>query len=506
MLATRPVAAQAPAAAEAWRGAVTPLAAGHWAYAALDRLVAAGWIEASRVDGARPLPIGAVAAALESAARAAGDGRGAGTVRRGSTARRAVAPAVAGAADAAGDDATSRALAEFARRAWARFRREFPPTDALASAFSLGYEESVDADGRWRGVVFRPRLVWAPGAPFALHYEPELRHGAAGAGRATTDAGHGRFGFAVRWKRLWLFAGRERLAFETGASGGVTLSDRAPLDGIGIGVVDPIVVPGIGRLHGLVYLSRIGGDGYGEVAGFGAARVSLTPAPWLQLHLNRTTLVARRHGAAELTPRDVLLILVGKHTEFEDQRASVGLRLRTKLGGWALQPYLEWGFEDTAGLEEDPGIVTGIFAAAIPGWPGVSLRYEYTAFGEHALLFPGGEFLSRDWYRHLAGIRDRYVHEDGTPIGHPLGGYGYEHRVEAGMWSDDARLRVLLTAFRRRRSEGNILFDRQPGASIGGALDVRYTAAGGLDLVAAFGAELGLEGWATRRLHLGLRW
>ncbi|HEX6940322.1 MAG TPA: capsule assembly Wzi family protein [Longimicrobiales bacterium] len=504
-VAQRPAAG---AAAPERRGAVTPLPAGHWAYDALDRLVAAGWIDPGRVDGARPLPVDAVAAALEAAAHATGLRAAQRRPAAGAAAQGVAGSGSVGAAPggASVDDATARAMAEFARDALDRFRREFPEAAALTTYARVGYEARSDGGERWRGVVLGQAVAWAPWPSIGLGYAPELRYGAAEGAPAAIDWSHGRFGVAARWKALWLFAGRERLAFETGAGGGVTLSEDAAFDGLGFGLVEPVAVPGLGHARGLVYLSRFRGDAFGDPAGFAAIRLTLTPTPWMQLHLNRTIVFAREHRGAELTPQDMLRILVGKHTLFEDQRASIGLRMRARVGAWALQPYLEWGFEDTAGLDEDPGIVTGVFVPAVPGLAALSLRYEYAAFGEHARLFPGGEFLPRAWYHHVSGIRDRYVDGAGTPIGHPLGGYGYEHRIEAGAWADHARLRVQLGAFRRLRKQGNLLFESRPGASLGGSLDVHYAVADSLELLAAFRAEYGREGWSTSRAYVGVRW
>jgi len=467
-----------------WRGPVTPLPTDHWAYDALDRLAAAGWLEAGRVDGARPLPVAAVGAALEAAARAVlgeafRDGSAGGSGGRARTATGA-----------------------FAIEAWTRFRREFPSVDGPVTSTWLGYEERRDGDEPWHGTVLEARIHWMPVASVGMNYEPELRFAAEGG----VAVDHGRFGVATRVGGLWLFAGRERLAFATGAGGGVTLSDAVALDGIGVGLAEPLVLPVLGPVHGIVYLSRMGGDAFGDAVGFGAMRVSLEPVPWLQLHLNRTLLFARRNRGMEMSARHVLLMLLGKHTAFEDQRASVGVLVTADVAGWPVQPYLEWGFEDTAGLDEDPGIVAGVFLPSIPFAPAMSLRYEYTAFGEHALFLPGADFQPRAWYRHTSGIRERYVDDAGTPIGHPLGGYGYEHRVQAGGWARDARLRVTVSAFHRLRKEGNILYEERPGTSLGATagLELALPAAGMLTV--DFETEHGAAGWASRNVRVGVRW
>lgn len=482
LVPTRPLAAQT-ADEGGWRGPITPLSADHWAYAALDRLAAAGWIEPGRFDGARPMSVAAVGAVLEEAAhraeRAEFDGTGAHPGGR-----------------------PRRAMAAFAREVWARFQQEFPAADDAATSAWLGYEERRDDDEPWRGTVLSPRIHWMPAASVGVSYEPRVRF--SGSDAASVE--HARFGVATRVRSVLLFAGRERLAFETGATGGVTLSDAAALDGVGLRLAEPVTLPFVGPVHGLLYLSRFGEDSLGSTSGFGAFRLALSPAPWLQLHLNRTILVARRIRGMEMSAGDLLLMLVGKHTAFEDQRASVGVRLRTNVAGWPVQPYLEWGFEDTAGVDEDPGIVTGIYLPFVPFAPGVSLRYEYTAFGEHAQLFPGAEFQPRAWYHHASGIRDRYLDDAGTPIGHPLGGYGFEHRVQVGGWVHDARLRLTVEAYRRHREEGNLLYDDRPGTSLGATADLHYALVAGGAVTIGFATEHGAAGWAARNVRVGVRW
>lgn len=485
LLVGRPVQAQHAGAGEA----IAPLYSDHWAYAALERLAAAGWIEPGRIDGARPLPVGVVADALEEAAARASDGG-----------RRDRDP-ISG--DGDGDGGEPAGLARFARMAWERFRREFPTNAPVAGSIRIGYEERSSRDREWRGRVFEPTLVWSPAPWLGLSYAPEFHYGGFAGSEATGNGRLGHLNAATRWNRVWLFAGRGSLSFGTGASGGVTLSDAAIFDGVGIGLVEPLDVSVLGRVNGLVYVSRIGADEFGDASIFGAMRVSLTPAPWIQLHLNRTLLVARKNRGEVLGPEDVLFLLVGKHTLFEDQRASIGVRLRTNIAGWAVQPYLEWGFEDTAGIDEDPGVVVGLFAPAIPLLPEVSLRYEYTAFGEDAQLF--GDFERRNWYRHSTGIRAQYVDIAGTPIGHPLGGYGYEHRVETGVWLDDARVRLDLAAFQRDRKPRNLLYDRRPGKSVGGTVDFVFMPVSGAEVVTTLRAEHGAAGWSTRQLGVALR-
>lgn len=475
--------------------AAAPLETGHWAYDALDRLAAAGVLGAHAPGGMRPLPLAVVADALRVAAEA---------------------------------EAARPVLATFARNALRRLRAEFPGAVAAgdgpdgpggagavdgpggdegplraAGVAASAFAGFVGGDGR-RGAVLEPRLVWAPAAGIALHYSPRFEYGAAPGSSADAAVSHDRFGISARWRALWLFAGRERIDFGLGSGGGIVLSDRVAFDGFGIATHDAVELPWLGPTRAALYLSRIGGDALGERAGFAAMRLSFSPAPWVQLHLSRTMLVARSRGADTISAGDVLLLLVGKHTPFEDQRASVGIRLRAAVGGWPIEPYIEWGFEDTAGLHEDPGIVAGLYAPVVPGAPGLALRYEYAAFGRAARWIPLCCFERRNWYRH-GGVRARYADADGTPIGHPLGGYGLEHRAEARLWLDDARLHLRAAAFLRRRREGNILAAVRPGTSSGAAVDAGYALGGRWIVEGSLWIEAGRDGWSDEAGRLGVR-
>lgn len=469
--------ARAPVAVTPLRASIigtpTPVAADHWVYDVLDRLGAAGLLDGPAADGGRPLSAGVIASALAYAASVAEGG----------------------------------ALAAFAEEAWDRFRAEFPDVEpgrdgASSRALRFRYldrSEPAEPGEVWQGVVLDGRFSWSPAGPVSFLYEPRILTGGP---RDEIVVEHGRAVAAARWRGLWAFVGRERPGFTTGRSGGVVLGGRAPLDGFGIGTEAPVSLPVLGAVRGTAFFSRFEGDGLADQAYFGAMRVSFAPADWVEVHLNRSLLYATEVRGQRPGVRDVLYTLVGKHTLFEDQRASIGLRLRGRVVGLPVQTYVEWGFEDTAGLDDDPGVVAGVYVPAVRGAPALAVRYEFVGFGADAMPYHV-QPKPRSWYRHWA-VRRRYTNDGGILLGHPLGGYGSEHRVEVDGWLTGRGLHFRTVLYRRERLEGNLLHDVFPGRSIGGGLDARLRLHARFALEGRLRQENGDAGWRERTVWFGV--
>ena len=467
------------------RPASVPLAAEHWAYEALERLGAAGLLDGAWLAGERPLSEGSVAAALRAAA--------------------------------ARGRARSSPLARFAAGVLARFAEEYPfadsgPVPPAASRarqqVAFGLRAGSGGPAPERGAVVAGRFDVRLAGRLAVLYEPELRAGGPG-GAALVQRRALVAGRAGAW---WAFAGRERFRWGPGAGGGLVLTDGVAFDGVALGLEDPVRLPGparvLGPLRATLAVSVVGGDTLGPRVVFGAARLAVAPLPALQIGLNRTTIVAgqaadgRRIGVG-----DVARLLVGVHTrpDFDDDRASVDLRVRADVARVPIVAYVELGFEDTAGaITEDPALVSGLYLPVIPGLPGVALRYEYAAFGDDARFCWYCEREPRNWYRH-GHPRAAYASEDGVPYGHPLGGYGREHRVEARAWLWDARLRLGLAVLSRDRGPGNLLYGWRPGASRGAGLEAAYLVTTRARIEAAVEVERGRAGWRERAARVGVR-
>ena len=492
------------------RPATPPIAADHWVYDALDRLHAAGLLDGLWLVGDRPRSEGAIEAALRAAAA------------RGSQQR---AP-----------------LASFARAALDRFLEEFPsprpaspaPTPPPAAAAAADSTPVTAPDSAPRR-TYPGRRQAALGARIASGGHDDGQAGALGGQIALPLGRHLAFlfqpelragsphGLAYRQQRLiltgklgpaWVFAGRERSRLGPATSGGLLLSGTTPFDGLSIGLDSPIRLPGIARHLGpflaTLLVTRIPADSLGAGEFLAAARVAFAPHPRIQLGLNRSALVLAQVDGRNIGLADLLYIAVGKHTDadFENQLASIDLRARVDLRGWPVVVYIELGTEDSAGaFTEDPGLILGLFLPILPGLPAVSLRYEYTAFGPDAFFCVSCDGRARSWYRHRtrSGHRAVYADADGVPFGHPLGGYGHEHLLQARVWPAAARLRLAASLRARNREPLNLLFEQHPGPSRAAALEAAYRLNPHLDLEADAAGEWGSAGWSEHLLWLALR-
>lgn len=460
--------------------ATAPVALEHWGYDALDRLAAAGLSTEGWAAGHRPQSAGAMLAALRAAAkRAAG---------------------------------RSSPLAGFARSSAERFAGEYPHAGGgrpgatsrrqiVVRAGGLG--DAGDREAASVGVD----LSASYGRHVALSYGSTMNVSAD----AAPSVGRPSVTLVGKLGSWWVSAGRQRMAFGPGTDG-LVLSGSAAFDGVMFGTDGAVRLGGIGRwlgpLRATAMVSRLPADTLGAAAWFGAMRLTLAPHPRIRIGLNRTTVIGTEVRGSELTLRDVLSIAAGKHTDpnFEDQRASLDLAVLLGNHSWRLAPYVEWGIEDSAGAHlEDPALSAGAYLPYLPGVPALSLRYEYTAFGESARLCWFCSARTTDWYRH-GTVRSAYVGENGRLIGHRLGGYGHEHRLEADAWLHAHTARIRAVLIRRHREPRNLLYPNRPGDSHGAGVRASFRVTPALTLDADLRYERGEAGWDERAAWLGARY
>src|SRR5690606_34597427 len=111
---------------------------------------------------------------------------------------------------------------------------------------------------------------------------------------------------------------------------------------------------------------------------------------------------------------------------------------------------------------------------------------------------------ARGWYTH-SRVRRAYLNANGDPYGHPLAGYGHEHRLEAHATLLDARLRLAAAVLTREREPDNRLWHVRPGRSHGGFVNASYRVSPRLRVEAGGLLESGERGWREAEARLGLR-
>jgi hypothetical protein len=245
------------------------------------------------------------------------------------------------------------------------------------------------------------------------------------------------------------------------------------------------------------FMSPVGGERHPDEPWLWGARLAFQPHRRLTFAVNRASIFG---GETGVTARRLAGMFVGviRGTTFENQVLS--LEGRWRLPTDALLPataYLEWGADDGAGaLHEMPARVGGILFPALPGLPEVSAGAEYARVEDLCCGHGPWYFNSThpgNWARGTA------------PLGHPLGGQGWEAAAYARADLLASRLRMHVRGFARERSDagldtlggGNLYSPQRTGGSTGFAADAAYRFAPRAELRAAARREAG-DGWSER--------
>ncbi|HEX2207780.1 MAG TPA: capsule assembly Wzi family protein, partial [Longimicrobium sp.] len=435
--------------------------------------------------------------------------------------RGAVLDALEHAAEVAAE--RSPRLARLAEGWVARFREEFPEYGEDADGDALLLSVNGHAAAGYAGE--RGRLSPAVGYgesrrdPDPAPEVSTARVDAAGAVRAGPHAALWALGRwddmgadLARWEAVAqagpvsLSAGKQPVGYGWSEGGGVVLGSVL-VPRVEAQTVRPVRLPGFLRVFGPVaahaFASRVGGTRHPDEPWLWGARVSFQPHRRLSFAVNRASLFG---GDEEVTAEKVLKMLVGaiRGSTFENQVLSFEGRWR--LPTEAALPatlYLEWGADDGAGaLNEMPGQVLGVLFPALPGAPEVAAGAEYARFGE-ACCGHG------PWYFNFSfpGNWARGSH----PLGHPLGGEGWEAAGFARAEVMDARLRVDARGFVRERSDaslqahggGNLYSPARTGRSAGFRAGVAYRPRPHLE-VRATGRHQAGDGWSESALDAAL--
>jgi Capsule assembly protein Wzi len=298
-----------------------------------------------------------------------------------------------------------------------------------------------------------------------------------------------------------LSAGRQPVSYGWGDGGGIVFG--APLmPRVEAQTLRPVRLPGLLRAFGGVTLNtfatHVGGRRHPDEPWLWGARLAFQPHRRLTFAVNRGSLFGGDEAA--ITPGRLAGMFLGViRSRFENQ--VVSFEGRWRLPTDSILPatvYLEWGADDGAGaLDEVPAQVGGIFFPALPGLPEVAAGIEGARFAGVCCGHGPWYFNSThpgNWAR-------------GTwPLGHPLGGEGWEAAAYARAELMDARLRVNLRGYARDRSEeslgfyggGNLYSPDRTGRSTGFRAEGAWRLAPRTELRALLAREAG-DGWSERQ-------
>jgi hypothetical protein len=463
----------------------------HWSADALRRFGSMGLLPSAADPAMAPLTLRHVRASLEHAAATA--------ARMGRSREAELAQAYLSLLHAQADPS-------------ARLVRAWLSAGALAAAGESG-----------AGTGMHPETDWTGAEPLPDFAGPVVIAGLGGhatnrlAGWVTAGYSENRgsvhgAGISAALGPLDVWAGRHRLHYGLGRSGGVVLgAGTGPstdlshrihftFEGVGVHVREPFDFPGFLRTLGPARIEAVLGriPESGDVSKPWVAFGRLTGHPFserITLGVNRGAVFGGND--ASLSARNLFGVIIGLHNDdFENQVFSTVVRLRPPLGGLAVEAFVEWGMDDTAGAVKDvPGIVAGVDLGALPGRPEVGLGVEVTHFAGSCCGNPR-------WFRHWQ-FRDNWA-SDGRLFAHPLGGHGTEGLLHVTL--DLPRQGLLLRArvLTRKRGEENLFNPGREGRSIGGAASVDY-GRGPMRLLLNVAGEDG-RGWSAGRVSALLNW
>ena len=322
-----------------------------------------------------------------------------------------------------------------------------------------------------------------------------------------------RGGMGLRLGPLDVDVARERLTLGGGATGAVVLNPSAPVDGLLLHTRRPFGLPALGATRLAFGVGPVSGYRAVDSPWLGFLRLTARPAPWIQVGVSRAALVGGHFGGGtvpydakvygpdegSVSAGDVLRILAGGGTDYDDQVAALDVRASFASLGLPALAYAEMGWEDWSRSWGDPALLAGLLVAPRAPFP-LTLRYEYAAFGAPARLCGGCDTLPAYWYRHVR-FQDGWV-VDGALLGHPLGGYGLQHRVAVSAWSAGFDVRVTVHADRLRRDRWNLLYDQRPGWAWAGGAEAAWRLAPSLEARGSWSRE----GELPARWSAGVRW
>jgi len=306
---------------------------------------------------------------------------------------------------------------------------------------------------------------------------------------------------------LALAVGREPVGYGTARGGGVVVSGAVPTTRLQAQTLRPVHLPSVLRyLGGTTFhssLARLPESRHPGEPWFWTARMGFEPHARLQLGINRASIFGGDSVQTPVTVANLARMFVGiLSRDFENQVISADARWRLPTEGvLPATVYFEWGAEDASGSWWNvPGHTFGLLLPRLgSAWAGGA---EFTRFAAHCCGNP-------PWYMHAA-LPGGWVHR-GRPLGHPLGGEGWEAMAYGQGELLDARLRVEGRAFVRRRGGEGLareqraanLYAPARAGSFGGSLDAAWRLAPRIDARVSLYRDAG-DGWREQSLRADL--
>lgn len=455
----------------------------HWAYGALRRLDATGWLPDGSDPGRRSIPQHELRAFFDSAvARSEGH--------------------------------------RLARAYAARFAEEFRTgegfhvTDARAGVFARRSEgtalagEGYIAEGEWTGAraAGDQNLV---GADIRAAFAGGAFAAAVGLEQTSDEADIAEAHAVLASSTIGAWAGRREIGFGFSTHGAIALTS-ARFDGGGLFLNRPVVLPSflrhIGPIRLELHLTRIDnvvnafGEQHTTEPWLHAARFSFEPHPRFRVGINRVMMFGGE-GNEPVTFENVAKSMVGMFTEnagiFANQVVSVDGTFRVPVS-FPVLAYLEWGADDTAGgWRSVPALSGGVRLPALPGFENVGMDVSGTWFSRSCC----GNAI---WYRNHV-FRGSWA-DEGVLLGHELGGNGRELAATLTVHADAARLRADVTGVIRDRGAENVFAPQREGGSSGGRIGVVYRFDPRIELELNAGFERGAGGaWSQSGLRARVR-
>lgn len=305
---------------------------------------------------------------------------------------------------------------------------------------------------------------------------------------------------------IGVWGGKRALGYRVAHGGGVAV-DNVEINGAGAFLTRPVRIPLLGPFRFETHVSKIDNVLNFENTQrnvepwFWTARGSFEPHTRLRVGVTRG-MIFGGEGNVPVTASRLLKNLLGIYTSdgensFANQLVSVDFRYRAPTGRLPMTLYVDWGSDDAYGAWwRVPGIVGGVEFSALPARD-VSVGVERAEFVRNTTT-------NSNWYQN-AWFRGGWT-DDGELLAHSLGGHGLEWRAFATAGSATLGLSGDAAIFTRHRRDQNLFSPTRQGKSAGASLNANVRMSPSLRLLFEGEIERGESGsWTASQARAGAR-